>query len=34
MKIKGEWLKPEGTVIDMGPTYAASATHGWDAVER
>lgn len=28
MKLKGDWLKPECTVIDVGPTYASTATSG------
>ena len=27
-KVKGEWLKPQCTVIDIGPTYSATATGG------
>lgn len=26
--MKGEWLKPQCTVIDIGPTYSATATGG------
>lgn len=28
IKLKGDWLKPECTVIDVGPTYASTATSG------